>query len=123
MDVVRRLRPLLNWAVVAVFVDGVWIHRWWHCHCIPERSFSVDGRQFHVCSRCTGIIVGLSLSWSLLLTPQLAAALALIFGLALSVDGLTQLAGLRRSNNLLRFLTGFGTALAGPGALRWLGGR
>jgi hypothetical protein len=42
-----------------VFVDSIFLHRWWSCHRLPERSFSVAGRQFHICARCTGVVVGL----------------------------------------------------------------
>ena len=43
----------------------------------------------------------------------LRAALPIVFcafALALAIDGLTQLAQWRTSNNTLRFITGFGTA-------------
>ena len=116
-------RALLNKALIAIFVDGVWLHRLWRCHCIPERSFSVEGRQFHVCSRCTGIIAGLCFSWTLLPAQEVALRLAVPIVLALGVDGLSQLVGLRKSNNVLRFLTGFGSGMTIPAALLWLGGR
>jgi uncharacterized membrane protein len=118
-----RARALLNKVLIAIFVDGVWLHRFWRCHCIPERSFSIEGRQFHVCSRCTGIIAGLCFSWLLLPAQEMAVRLAVPVVLALGVDGLSQLVGLRKSNNLLRFLTGFGSGMTIPAALLWLGGR
>src|SRR5438128_11258900 len=32
------------------------------CHQIPERSFHVAGRQFAVCSRCTGLYSGFAMA-------------------------------------------------------------
>ena len=32
------------------------------CHQLPERSFHLDGHQFGVCSRCTGIYSGFALA-------------------------------------------------------------
>jgi uncharacterized membrane protein len=78
-----------------------------HCHRKPERSFFFRGRQFPVCSRCTGFYLGyltlpvftfsvldLSMLWSILLViPALA-------------DGLTQAYFNRESNNALRLITG-----------------
>ncbi|HYY58680.1 MAG TPA: DUF2085 domain-containing protein [Pyrinomonadaceae bacterium] len=32
------------------------------CHQLPERSFQVEGHQFAVCSRCTGLYAGFALS-------------------------------------------------------------
>ena len=31
------------------------------CHQLPDRSFHIDGHQFAVCSRCTGLYVGFAL--------------------------------------------------------------
>ena len=28
------------------------------CHQMPERSFFYKGKQFPVCARCTGVIIG-----------------------------------------------------------------
>src|SRR5947209_6439354 len=32
------------------------------CHQIPERSFHLDGHQFAVCSRCTGLYAGFAVA-------------------------------------------------------------
>ena len=37
------------------------------CHQLPERSYFIDGHQFAVCSRCTGVYAGFTLT--LLLYP------------------------------------------------------
>jgi uncharacterized membrane protein len=80
--------------------------RLWHCHQLPERSFFIRGRQLPLCARCTGVAVGVLVfpatqgyfSW------YVSAGMVLIF----LVDSITQLWGFRRSNNLLRFVTGVG---------------
>lgn len=104
--VVRFFKKLIT----RVFVDSVWIHQLWGCHRLPERSFFIGGRQFHVCARCTGLIVGIPSSvlliplssWSL---PIFACSSTLLIS-----DGMTQWCGWRSSNNTLRFWTGFLTA-------------
>ncbi len=98
---------------VLLFVENPYIHSW-HCHRRPERSFFVRNRQFHVCARCTGVITGL-----LCLPAAIAvAAIPIIWGasgVAVAIDGVTQLIGWRKSNNALRFATGFlfGISLVG----------
>ena len=103
--------------LIGVFVDASWPHRWWHCHRLPERSFSIDGRQFHVCARCTGLVVGFGCSWILVPVRHLVPWVAAAFLLVLSADGLTQLIGWRSSNNALRLLTGLGVGATGLGAV------
>ncbi|MDO5826082.1 MAG: hypothetical protein BZ137_02450 [Methanosphaera sp. rholeuAM130] len=82
------------------------------CHRRPERSFFYRGRQFPVCSRCTGIIVGsvffmvysfivpINYGWNMFY-------LSVILQLPYIVDGFTQYLNWRQSNNILRFITGF----------------
>jgi len=109
------IRALLS----RIFVDSAIWHRFWHCHRRPERSFSVSGRQFHICARCTGLVAGM------VAAPIAAVCVAPTFvglGIAtavLAVDGLTQFAGWRQSTNMIRFLTGAtATAMLGPGLMR-----
>ncbi|MBI5460143.1 DUF2085 domain-containing protein [Methanobacterium sp.] len=87
------------------------------CHCIPERTFNIKGYYFPVCSRCTGIYTGaiLFFIYSLLFLVDYTLILipAPIIILPLVIDGSTQFLGLRKSNNSLRFITGF---TAGTGA-------
>src|SRR3954447_24531054 len=96
--------------VVSLFVDSVWLHRWWGCHRRADRSFSIRGRQLHVCARCTGLLSGVPLSCALLpWRARLPALFGIFLGL-LVIDGATQLWGWRESTNELRFLTGLGTS-------------
>ncbi|MBC7119004.1 MAG: DUF2085 domain-containing protein [Methanobacteriaceae archaeon] len=85
--------------------------RFWICHRRPDRTFSIGGRRFPVCSRCTGIYIG-AFSYFLIayLTPirytPVLVMIATLITIPMILDGLTQLLGLRESNNLLRLLTG-----------------
>lgn len=98
----RRLKRL----AIRVFIDSSFWHRHWHCHRLPERSFSVSNRQFHICSRCTGIVIGLLL---VPLSVVVAEPARVFFIAAIAVfmlDAVTQLSGLRKSTNVIRMLTG-----------------
>ncbi len=90
------------------------------CHGIPDRCFTIRGHTFPICARCTGLLIGVAAGFILPATgylPSLVAiGLALLLVAPLSVDGLTQLVGLRHSTNSLRIVTGaiggLGLALA-----------
>ncbi len=75
------------------------------CHQKPERSFFYKQKQFPVCSRCTGIVIGAVIGF--IIASITAPNFLFILGfLPLIVDGTTQYFGLRTSNNTLRFITG-----------------
>lgn len=82
------------------------------CHQRPDRSFFIRGHQFPVCARCTGFLVGTVVYclYSFLVpvyyTYELLA-ISILIQLPYIIDGLTQYLGLRESNNILRFITGF----------------
>ncbi|MCR5026397.1 MAG: DUF2085 domain-containing protein [Methanobrevibacter sp.] len=82
------------------------------CHRIPERSFFIKNHQFPVCARCTGFYTGLAVFlvynffFRINYTPELFV-IAVILLIPTTIDGFTQLLGYRKSNNTLRFTTGF----------------
>lgn len=99
------------------------------CHRITERSFSINGRQFPLCARCTGMYLGVSLvfialflsgrmRWSEL--PPLPILLVLLgFIGVMGIDGVNSYSHffpnaphLYEPRNWLRLLTGMGTGLA-----------
>lgn len=98
--------------LIFLFVDNVLLHKWWWCHNLPERSFFVKGRQFHICSRCTGIIIGYLFSIFLLPFSFQFSRIFLFAIILMILDGGTQYLGWRESNNLLRFFTGLGFGLS-----------
>ena len=116
-------RKIAVYALTYLFIDSVWVHRWWGCHRMSERSFRLQGRQLHVCARCTGLISGLLFSPLLfIICRHLPHAIFPLFTLCLALDGVTQMLGWRSSNNHLRFVTGFGTGMTFLSALLTLGG-
>jgi uncharacterized membrane protein len=76
------------------------------CHRMPERSFFYKGKQFPMCSRCTGIYVGYFLVIPYFWITSVSIFICLIAILPTIIDGLTQAYSNRESNNFLRFSTG-----------------
>jgi len=78
------------------------------CHRKIDRSFSVWGYTMPLCARCTGILLGFYAGLVLeILAISFSLLLSVLFLLPLIVDGVTQMIHLRKSNNTLRFATGF----------------
>ncbi|MEJ2748625.1 MAG: DUF2085 domain-containing protein [Anaerolineae bacterium] len=99
------------------------------CHRITEHSFMMGGRQFPLCARCTGMYLGVALTflvmflsgrlrWSEL--PPLPVLVVLIgFIGVMGIDGVNSYSyffpnapHLYEPRNWLRLLTGMGTGLA-----------
>jgi uncharacterized membrane protein len=77
------------------------------CHRKPERSFHWQGKQFPVCSRCTGINLGyFILPLFILGVIKIPLLWTLLMILPTYVDGLVQAYFNIESNNTRRFITG-----------------
>ena len=77
------------------------------CHQKPERSFHIRGKQFPICARCTGILVGYILGIIIACITRCANYLLPIsFIIPMITDGVVQLRLNRESNNSRRFITG-----------------
>lgn len=87
------------------------------CHGMPERSLVMFGEAMPICARCFGIYAGLLvglaafLSWPRI-EERAARLVTLAAALPITVDGVTQAAGLRTSTNTLRIATGLAVAIA-----------
>ena len=99
------------------------------CHRLTSHSFMINGRQFPLCARCTGMYLGVALAFGLLFLagrgrrtdlPPLPILLTLIgFVGLMGVDGLNSsfhflpnFPYLYEPQNWLRLVTGMGTGLA-----------
>ncbi len=100
-----------------MYVDNIWLYYVWHCHSLPDRSFNIEGRQFHVCARCTGILGGMLGSILLLPIQKHLIWPFAVSTVCLGADGLTQLLRFRTSNNTLRLMTGMSFGLTALPAL------
>lgn len=87
------------------------------CHQLPERSFSLDGRQLPVCARCTGLyLAGAAgaLGWCVWkagrgwrrfsLPPRVALAIVIAAALPTALSYFTGIAGIWDGSNLTRAL-------------------
>jgi len=77
------------------------------CHRIEERCIKIGNYTSFLCARCTGLVIGAGLAvmllWLDLFVPMFVLGLIC---LPLLIDGFTQLFNIRKSNNLLRFISG-----------------
>ena len=96
-----------------------WLPIIFGCHCKPERSFFYKGKQFPICARCTGELIGIIFG---LLIPIVLLNNLNILGISsifenlkfygfllipMLIDGFSQQLTSRESNNILRVITGF----------------
>lgn len=97
------------------------------CHRIPERTFNIRGHYFPVCARCTGFYISafsyfIYVYYFYVQYTTLMIIIAILIMIPTFLDGFTQLLGSRKSNNMLRLLTGL---IGGVGlailikALKW----
>ncbi len=99
------------------------------CHRLTSHSFTIAGRQFPLCARCSGMYIGFMLVFLVLVLagrerwaafprwPQMAALIGLVA--LMGIDGLNSLIAslpsgtpLYAPTNTLRLFTGLGTGLA-----------
>ncbi len=77
------------------------------CHQIPERCFKIHGYIFPICARCTGVIIGETISIILLffnIKLHLYINVFLLF--IMGIDWFIQHINILESNNIRRFITG-----------------
>jgi uncharacterized membrane protein len=99
------------------------------CHRITERSFTVAGRQLPLCARCTGMYLGVALSFLVLglagrfkwakLPPSKIMGVFVGFVVVMGIDGVNSyshffpdIPHVYEPQNWLRLVTGMGTGLA-----------
>lgn len=84
----------------------IWLPRIFGCHCRSDRSFHYKGRQFPLCARCTGELVGLIICCILFWFWKPELPLSIILMIPLIIDGFVQLWTKYESTNIRRFITG-----------------
>lgn len=78
-----------------------------YCHRMPERSFFFRGRQFPICARCTGILIGYIIGiFYIIFYNKLGYIFELMLMVPLLIDGIGQYKGYFVSNNTRRLTTG-----------------
>ena len=78
------------------------------CHQIPERCFKIKGYIFPICARCTGVIIGETISLILLFFDiKLKFVTNIILLLIMGMDWFIQYINILESSNFRRFVTGF----------------
>lgn len=76
------------------------------CHQIPERSFFIKGKQFPICARCTGVLVGNIMAY-IGFFLYVAKPEYYVLGCAVMfVDWYIQYVRIRQSTNIRRLITG-----------------
>ncbi|NLY80348.1 MAG: DUF2085 domain-containing protein [Lysinibacillus sp.] len=77
------------------------------CHRMPERSFHFRGKQFPLCARCTGIMIGYIIGLLILATyGRISLLLSFALIIPMIIDGTGQLFYKWESNNIRRLITG-----------------
>lgn len=76
------------------------------CHQMPERSFFIKGKQFPICARCTGVLIGNLIAYIMFFIYQLPPNLCVIGCAIMFTDWFVQYIGIRESTNVRRLITG-----------------
>lgn len=87
------------------------IYKWlpiiFGCHHRADRSFFFRGKQFPICARCTGELLGIIVSLIYGFFYQVQPWICFLLLLPMILDGLVQLLTSYESNNTKRVITGF----------------
>lgn len=83
-----------------------WLPAFFGCHCRPDRSFHFRGKQFPICARCTGELVGFIAAVGLYTAVTFKWIILILMMLPMLIDGIIQQKTTYESNNKLRFITG-----------------
>lgn len=112
---------LCSWAIASGASDRWRLPFRALCHGMAERALVVAAVPMPICARCTAIYAGLGAGILLFmmlpaLNERAARSVLFLSLLPMAIDGLTQLARLRESTNLIRVETGL---LAGVAFAFW----
>lgn len=94
---------------------GKFLKLFFGCHARPDRSFFINGKQFPICARCTGQLIGIPLGFIICCKfVVLNFWWIVLIMMPLIIDGTIQHKTNYESNNFKRLITGilFGIALS-----------
>lgn len=92
---------------------GKFLRIFFGCHARPDRSFYYKGKQFPICARCTGELVGMIAAvFIAVFVGRIPVFWCIILTIPILIDGIIQLKTKYESNNIKRLITGimFGVA-------------
>lgn len=76
------------------------------CHQLPERSFFYHGKQFPICARCTGVVIGQLIAIGIGFFTNVNFRLSLLSLGVMGLDWGMQEIKIKRSTNTRRLITG-----------------
>lgn len=76
------------------------------CHQSPERSFFYRGKQFPVCARCTGVMIGQIITYLTFFCIPPSIRICIIGCAVMFIDWFVQFVGIKKSTNIRRLITG-----------------
>ena len=76
------------------------------CHQMPERSFFIRGKQFPVCARCTGVMIGNIAAYVMFFLYAIPQEICILGCATMFLDWFVQYIGIRESTNVRRLVTG-----------------
>jgi uncharacterized membrane protein len=84
-----------------------WLPIIFGCHCRPDRSFFYKGKQFPICARCTGELIGIIIAILVYFFYQTPLFTCILLMIPMICDGFIQLLTSYESHNITRCITGF----------------
>lgn len=76
------------------------------CHQKPERSFFINGYQFPVCARCTGVLIASTIACIVFIFKSISLKYCIFMCAIMFSDWFIQRIGIRESTNTRRLITG-----------------
>ena len=108
----NRFNRIFRWFSILLFIRmkkilETTLHYMFFCHKRPDRSFFYNGKQFPICARCTGILLGYFIGiFYIIISSYHNYFIDIFLILPLIIDGTGQYYKKWESTNFRRFITG-----------------
>lgn len=96
------MKDRMTWIHAELMIVGFRIG----CHQRPDRSFFWKGYQFPLCARCTGVVIGYSITLPCYHLWDANVWFCIIFSAVMFVDWMIQYLQILESTNIRRLITG-----------------